>query len=186
MLLSPWCVTLSDANLPCTETKGHENVRHQELAKPHHLLQKRLLQHLVVKTTDSPIPHSTSIESFSMFENQYKVKRNFSSFFSHVSSWITSNFFRSNKEPHQILLRQSTLSSSTCCCIYRTHKPQKRPRELFIKNESHLHPSSLESLTSGKILSRIKRAQEVLYPRYPRRITSAWILNETIIRMIPD
>jgi hypothetical protein len=35
-------------------------------------------------------------------------------------------------------------------------------------------------------LSRIKRAQEVLYPRYPRRITSAWILNETIIRMIPD
>jgi hypothetical protein len=66
------------------------------------------------------------------------------------------------------------------------HKPQKRPRELFIKNEIHLHPSSLESLTSGKILSRIKRAQEVLYPRYPRRITSAWILKENIIRMIPD
>ncbi len=124
-------------------------------------------------------PH-TPLKSFSVFENQYKVKRNFSSFFSHPSSWITSNIFESNKEPHQILLRQSKLSSSTCCCIYLMHKPQKRPRESSIKNESHLYPSSLESLTFGKILSRTKRAQEVLYPPYPRRITSAWTLKEYI------
>ncbi len=124
-------------------------------------------------------PH-TQLKSFSVFENQYKVKRNFSSFFSHLSSWITSNIFESNKEPHQILLRQPKVSSSTCCSIYLMHKPQKRPRELSIKNESHLYPSSLESLTFGKILSRRKRAQEVLYPLYPRRITSAWTLKEYI------
>ncbi len=182
MLLSPWCVTLSNANLPCTEAKGHENVHHQELAKPHHLLQKRLLRHQVVKTTDSPIPHSTPIEKLQRVRKSIQVERNFNSFFSHLSSWITSN----SSNPIKNHTRQSKISSSTCCCIYLMHKPQKIPRELFIKNESHLHPSSLESLTSGKILSRIKRAQEVLYPWYPHRITSAWILKENIIRMIPD
>jgi hypothetical protein len=41
----------------------------------------------------------------------------------------------------------------------------KKTSRIIHQNENHLHPSSLESLTSGKILSRIKRAQEVLYPR---------------------
>ncbi len=79
---------------------------------------------------DNWFPHPP-LKSFSVLENQYKVKRNFSSFFSHTSSRITSNFFESNKEPHQILLRQSKVSSSTCCCIYLMHKPPKKTSRII-------------------------------------------------------
>ncbi len=163
-------MTLSDANLPCTEAQGHETSRHQELAKLHHLLQNRLLRHLVVKKTDSPIPHSKASACLKINTRSRETSAHFFPICPHE---LHQNFFESKKEPHQILLRQSKLSSSTCCCIYLMHKPQKRPRELSIENESHLYPSPLESLTFGKILSRTKRAQEVLYPLYPRRITSA-------------